>query len=184
MVASKTNCYPKSWRPKQPLNQKWNKLWDKLICVTIGGGWDPNGPPNYADATSTSWVCCRINTSWLANVMSTTLAINTSLTMPWTLQQTTQYYTQYYTYCIWNLKLRIQIKLNMALLEIYWPWIICESWYCLIYKFLGDFLKNIDLHHPLWCSFYMVSNCDTWCNKKLPHVILIDLKNIYFKIAK
>jgi hypothetical protein len=79
-----------------------------------------------ADATFASWACCRINTQQLANVVSTTLATNTSLAVPWTLQQTTQY-NKYY---IWNLKLLIQIKLSMTLLETYQPWIISESWYC------------------------------------------------------
>jgi hypothetical protein len=62
---------------------------------------------------------------WLANVASIASATNTSLIVPRNLQQTTQY-NKYY---IWNLKPIIQIKLNMTLLETYWPWINFESWY-------------------------------------------------------
>jgi hypothetical protein len=64
----------------------------------------------------------------LANVASTTSTTNTS-------KQT----TQYNKYCIWILKLGIQIKFSMTLLEIYWPWIVSESWYYV--------RRLISLHH-------------------------------------
>jgi len=43
------------------------------------------------NATSASWACHCIKTLGLINVVSTTLATNTSLVMPQTLKQTTQY---------------------------------------------------------------------------------------------
>jgi hypothetical protein len=119
MVSSKINCCFKSWRPKQHLNQNWYKLPKEdgislvlLYCV---------------DATSTSWACCCVNTLWLVNVVSIASTTNTSLVMLQTLKQITRY-NKYY---IWNLKSKIQIKLSMALLKIYWPWIISKSWYCI-----------------------------------------------------
>ncbi len=81
----------------------------------------------HVNATSTSWAQHCINTSWLANVASITLAINTPLEVPQTLKQT----TQYNKYCIWNLKLVIWIKMSMGLVKIYLPWIISKSWYCI-----------------------------------------------------
>ncbi len=39
VVALRINCCPKSWRPKQHLNQNWDKLW--AICVVTKRGWDP-----------------------------------------------------------------------------------------------------------------------------------------------
>jgi hypothetical protein len=39
--------------------------------------------------------------------------------------------TQYKKYCIWNIKLVVQIKFSMALLETYQTQIIFKSWYCI-----------------------------------------------------
>jgi len=91
----------------------------------------------HTNATFASWAWRCENTSWLANVALIALAINISLVVLWTLKQT----TQYNKYCIWNLKLVIQIKMSMALLEIYWPWIIFESWYCI--RRLTSLRRNI-----------------------------------------
>jgi hypothetical protein len=80
----------------------------------------------HVDATFASCACCCVKTLWLVNVTPITLATNTSLVVPRTLKQA----TQYNNYCIWILKPKIQIKFSRALLEICWPWIIFESWYC------------------------------------------------------
>jgi len=63
--------------------------------------------------TTLTCIYSHINTLQLANVASTSSTINTSLVVFQTLKQTLQY-NKYY---IWNLKLEIQIKLSMALLE-------------------------------------------------------------------
>ncbi len=126
MVAWKLNCYPKIWKSKQHFNQKWDKLWDKLIYVIIEGGWHPLAFTYRANVTFASWAWCCIKTPQLAIIACTTLTTNTSLVVLQTLKQI----TQYNKYCIWILKPRIQIKFNMALLETYRPWIIFESWYC------------------------------------------------------
>jgi len=84
-------------------------------CVTIGRGWDTMAFLYHANATFASMACCCVNIPQLANMVSTTLVTNTSLMVIQTLKQITQY-NKYY---IWNLKLGIQIKLNMALLKTY-----------------------------------------------------------------
>jgi len=80
----------------------------------------------HVDATFASWVWRCINTLWLANTTSIGSTTNTSLMALQTLKQI----TQYNKYCIWNLKLIIQIKMNMTLLETYWPWIISKLRHC------------------------------------------------------
>jgi len=157
MVALKINCYPKSWRPKQHLNQNWYKLW--AIYITIREGWNPLALLYHIDATSTSCVCHRVNIPWLANATSITSATNTSLMVFRTLKQT----TQYNKYCIWKLKPRIQSKLSMALLETYQPWIISKSWYyirkpislCRIALFNADF-HSCSIQAPLNTFAYPV----------------------------
>jgi hypothetical protein len=68
----------------------------------------------HINTTFASWACWRINTLWMANVaFDTTLTTNISLVVLQSLKQT----TQYNKYCIWNLKPKIEINLNMALLE-------------------------------------------------------------------
>jgi hypothetical protein len=95
-------------------NQKWDKLWDELIYSLLKGDEIPLALLYRYDATSTPWTCHHVNISRLANVASITSTTNTSLVVLQTLQQT----TQYNKYCIWNLKLGIQIKLSMALLKL------------------------------------------------------------------
>lgn len=55
-----------------------------------------------------------VNTLWWANVAYITLTTNISLVVLQTLKQT----KQNNKYGVWNLKLEIKIKLNMALLEL------------------------------------------------------------------
>jgi hypothetical protein len=81
----------------------------------------------HVNATFTSWAQHCINTSWLANVASIALAINTSFEVPQTLKQT----TQYNKYCICLVIGQCCIHSIMGLVKIYLPWIISESWYCI-----------------------------------------------------
>jgi hypothetical protein len=88
-----------------------------------------------------SWVCQCINTPQLANVaFDTTLATNTSLVALWSLKQT----TQYRKYCIWNLKLRIQIKLSMLEFSSHESFLIH-----------GKNANLLTLHHLIRCRFFV-----------------------------
>jgi hypothetical protein len=107
--------------------------------------------PSYTTLMQPSWVCQCVNTPRLTKVTSTTSAINTSLMVPWTLKQTTQY-NKYY---IWNLKLEIQIKLSMALLEL----INHESF------FIHGIYKKADLplpHHIINCRLLVAFHPNTF----------------------
>ncbi len=134
------------------------------------------------DATFASWACCRVKIPWLINVASTTSATNTSMVVIWTLKQT----TQYNKYCIWIVKLGIQIKFNMALLENYQPRIIFESWYyvrrsiflCYIIiscKFLVAFHPSA-FKYLVWVAWIISArsslHCSLACTTPTPHAIM------------